>query len=281
MTRLLSVKLIGCVLAASVASTTYAQQPSAPTALSTIFTVEGAVVSATRSTLVVLGNDGQYRLFVLDEDTARPKQIPPRSSVSVGAKTAEDGSTPVATSVTVTAAPPPPQASETPGQQKVDEPVPPAIRRTERSIQRQVSRFRIGVRGGAALDPELVTLGFHGQIGPFFSESVWARPNIEFGFGEVTDLVALNFEGIYRVPFTARQNRWSFFVGAGPALNFAKLGFTRDDVEPEDQFEFDDFDLDVGINFLGGVQSRDGMFLEFKATAYSTPHLRFMVGYNF
>ena len=100
---------------------------------------------------------------------------------------------------------------------------------------------------------------------------------MELGFGEVTTLIALNFEGIYRLPVTAQQGRWAVYAGGGPALNFSKLGFSDEELEED----FDDFDMDVGVNVFLGMQSRNGMFLEMKGTAYSTPHLRFQIGYNF
>ena len=53
------------------------------------------------------------------------------------------------------------------------------------------------------------------QVGPFFNENVWARPNIELGFGEVTTLVAINFEGIYRIPVTQRGVATSVHVSSG------------------------------------------------------------------
>jgi hypothetical protein len=283
MTRATLFGMLGGLLALNAATPLFAQAPQPVDPVAGLVVLEGAVVSATRSTLVIRSADGEYRLFVLDEDTTRPTRIPERASVAVEAKPASDGTTPIASLVKVTAMPAAPPANATPGvapaEQLPDEPIPASIRKTEHDIQRQARRFRVGVRAGGTLDPELISLGFHGQLGPFFASNFWARPNLELGFGEVTDLIGLNFEGIYRVPVTARQSRWSFFLGAGPALNFVKLGFAVED--PDTQVNFDDFDLEVGLNVLAGVQSRDGMFVELKATAYSGPHLQFRVGYNF
>ena len=256
-------------------------------AVAGVVLAEGAVVSATRNTLVIRDAEGAFKLFVLDEDTTRPASIPQRASVTVQARAGEGDSAPVASVVKVTAMPTPAAAAATPDQgarpvQTPDDPVPTSIRRTERDIERQARRYRLGVRAGGGLDPELITFGFHGQVGPFFNSNFWARPNLELGFGEVTDLIALNFEGIYRVPVTSRTSRWSFFMGAGPAVNFTKRGFTNEDVDdPDDNINFDEFEMDLGLNVLAGVQSRDGMFVELKATAYGTPHMRFLVGYNF
>jgi len=137
------------------------------------------------------------------------------------------------------------------------------------------------VSTGATLDQELFSLGAHTQIGPFFGQNVWARPNIELGFGEVTTLVALNFEAIYRLPVTQREGTWTVFFGGGPSFNFIDQGFedaTGDDVEAT---RFDEFSFDTGFNLLMGVQSRSGLFLEMKSGAYSAPHIRFLVGYSF
>jgi hypothetical protein len=230
---------------------------------------EGTVVSATKSTLLMRTDAGDYKLFELTSDTTRPKSITPGSAVKVTSSATPSGA-PVASLVEVTTAaaagtkPPP---SDT---------VPPSMRRMERSIQRQASKYRIGIRAGAALDPEQVLIGVHGAFGPLFSANLYARPNLEFMFGEVTDIVALNLEAIYRVPGTLRGSRWQFYFGGGPAFNFVKLGF-------EDQtegFSFDDFNFDAGLNLIAGVQSK-GMFLELKATAYAEPSIRFIIGYSF
>ncbi len=124
-------------------------------------------------------------------------------------------------------------------------------------------------------------LGAQGLFGPFFNENVLARPNLELGFGEVTDLIGMNFDAMYRLPITQRSGRWSMFLGAGPSLNFVKLGFSGDNVDQDEDFSFDDFDLDVGLNIFAGFQSRQGMFLELKSTVYAAPGMRFVVGYSF
>jgi hypothetical protein len=65
------------------------------------------------------------------------------------------------------------------------------------------------------------------------------------------------------------------------------MGFSREgDIDPSDpqtdeDFSFDDFDLDVGLNILAGVQSRGGMFMELKTTVYANPGMRFVIGTNF
>src|SRR5437764_540126 len=77
-------------------------------------------------------------------------------------------------------------------------PVPEKIRDLESDIRRESRRWRLGVRAGAAFDPELFTFGVQTQMGPIFHPRVLFRPNAEFAFGEVTDLIALNLEAIDR-----------------------------------------------------------------------------------
>ncbi|MBA3914039.1 MAG: hypothetical protein H0X25_09365 [Acidobacteriales bacterium] len=50
--------------------------------------------------------------------------------------------------------------------------------------------------------PELFTFGVQSQLGPIFHRDINFPPNAEFAFGEVTDLIALNLEATYRLPFT-------------------------------------------------------------------------------
>jgi len=159
--------------------------------------------------------------------------------------------------------------------------VPPEVRRIERDIERQVRRYQLGVRAGLALDPELVLVGVQAQVGPFFNRDVYFRPNVEFGFGEVTALFAINPDVIYRLPISSRQGRWSAYVGVGPGFNFLHQNFERNG--DGKRIDFGDFHSDVGLNVLGGIRYSSGMFMELKTTVYSdpSPTLRLIVGYNF
>lgn len=114
----------------------------------------------------------------------------------------------------------------------------------------------------------------------FFHRDVWFRPNIEVGYGEVTTFGALNLEVVYRLPFTERQDRWSVYVGAGPGINFVNRNFEEPEAGKR-EIDFNDFDFDGSLNFLTGVESRGGMFLEFKSTTYSAPGVKIAIGYNF
>jgi hypothetical protein len=276
--------LAGLVIIFCASYPVMADAQSSQSAPSNLSSLQGTVVSAARATVVVKTTDGIYQLFVLDRETVRPQAIPLQAQVKVSFVPSNDPSTPpIADSVQITSPPPPKVAAltgEVPaGDPAVDEPVPGSVRQLERAIERQSRRYRLGVRGATALDPELFMFGAHTQLGPFFNENVWARPNLEIGFGELTTLLAFNFEGIYRLPIVSRTSRWSIYAGGGPALNWSHRNFEEE--TDRGKIDFGDLDLDVGFNFLIGVQSREGLFLEMKTSAYSIPTLRFAIGYNF
>jgi hypothetical protein len=152
----------------------------------------------------------------------------------------------------------------------------------ENEIRRDARRWRIGVRAGVGLDPELILFGVHSQIGPVFSRNVFFRPNADFEWGEITDMVALNLEAVYRVPTTARRGMWAPYLGAGPSLNFIHQSFQTDTGHGRN-ISFGDFDYETGFNILAGIQNRHGTFFEIKTSLYSEPApvLRLIVGRNF
>ena len=180
----------------------------------------GTVVSSARYTLVVRGENGQFQLFDIDRDTVKPPTLPVGSTVRVVSIPGEEAGVRGAIEITTVAAAP------SAGTQTALA-VPPEIRRLERDIERQVRRFQVGVRAGMALDPELVLLGVHAQVGPFFNPDVYLRPNVEFAFGEVTALFALNMEAIYRLPVSSRVGRWWAYVGVGPGFSFLHQNFEQ------------------------------------------------------
>ncbi len=236
--------------------------------------VEGTVVSSTHNTLVLRTDDNQHELFTYDRGTVRSGSLVPGARVRVTAGPADENGTRVASTVTVV--PASSGASPDKGAQAV--PVPEKVRDVEGDIKRESRRWRLGVRAGAAFDPELFTFGVQSQIGPIFHPRVLFRPNAEFAFGEVTDLIALNFEAIYRFSAAHRSGNWTPYVGGGPAMIFIhqSLNQGRD-------INFSNFDYETGLNVLAGVQSRKGTFVELKTSLYSglAPKLRVIVGYNF
>jgi hypothetical protein len=244
-------------------------------------TTTGKVTSSTGQTLVIRDEDSQYQLFVYDSDTVKPRVVSPGATVRVYSVPGDEASVRLAREIIVISAPSTATSPATGSNAEADV-VPTDIRRLERSIQRQARRYQAGVRAGVALDPELILFGAHAQVGPFFHRDVFFRPNAELAFGEVTTLVAINPEFIYRLPVTARHGRWSAYVGAGPGFNFVHQNFERRTGDDRD-IDFGDFHSDVGFNILGGMQNRNGMFMELKTSIYTSPSptLRLMVGYNF
>jgi hypothetical protein len=237
-------------------------------------TFTGTVSSSSRNTLTVRSSSGRYQLFVYDRDTTKPATIPVGSQVRVTWTAGDEPNVRVANAVTI--------MPGTGTQAGTTAPVvSPEVRRLERDIERQARRYQVGVRAGIALDPELILLGVHAQVGPFFNSNIYFRPNVEFAFGEVTALFGVNPEFIYRLPLSARQGRWSTYVGIGPGFNFLHQNFER--TEGDKRIDFGDFHRDTGLNILGGVRYRSGMFAELKTTVYSdpSPTLRLIIGYNF
>jgi hypothetical protein len=157
-------------------------------------------------------------------------------------------------------------------------PPPEKVRNVESEIKRESRRWRLGVRAGAAFNPELFLFGVQSQIGPIFHPRVQFRPNAEFAFGEVTDLVALNLEGVYRFSADYRKGNWIPYIGAGPAMIFIHQNFQRGR-----QIDFGNFDYETGFNVLIGTQNRRGTFFEMKTSLYSgpAPKLRLIIGHTF
>lgn len=249
-------------------------------------TMTGTVASSTRNTLVVRNAGGQHQLFVFDRDTTRPASLPAGTQVRVISSPGDEVGVRLARVITIvpatqgsasrdtTASPSDSDAEAAPV-------IPREVRQVERDIERQARRFQVGVRGGVALDPELVLIGLQSQVGPFFTPDLYLRPNVEFGYGEVTALFGLNLEAIYRLPINSRQGRWSTYVGAGPGFNFLHQNFEKD--SGGKRIDFGEFHSDTGLNILGGVRFRRGTFVELKTTVYSNPSptLRLIFGYNF
>ena len=241
-------------------------------------TVEGTVVSTSRETLVVKTDDNDFQLFVFDRDTTKPRTITVGTRVQVVSSAGEEEGTRLANTITVLS-----PASDTKAGATSTQAVPPpkAVRDLEQNIKSEARRWRLGVRAGAALDPELFMFGVHTQIGPIFSRNVFFRPNAEFAFGEITDLIALNLEAVYRLPINARGKTWSAYFGAGPALTFLHQNFERSQGQGRD-IDFGNFDYDTGFNLLAGIQRRH-TFFEMKTSLYAqpAPTLRLILGYNF
>ena len=251
-----------------------AQQDTSSSAAASSNDVEGTVVSAGGYTFVVRTDDNQFQLFTYGRSAVHTKSLAPGARVRVTAGPPDENGTRAATDVAILSAAPAGPYDK--GAQAA--PVPEKVRDVESEIKRESRRWRIGVRGGVAFDPELFTFGVQSQIGPIFSPRAVFRPNAEFAFGEVTDLITLNLEGIYRFSAAHRIGDWTPYVGAGPALIFIHQNF-----QAGRDIDFGNFDYETGFNVLAGVQSRRGTFFEFKTSLWSgpAPKLRLIVGYTF
>jgi hypothetical protein len=276
----------GLAIALAVGAAFATTSPALGQEQANLTTFTGAVASATRNTLVVRNSAGQHQLFVFDRDTTRPASLPVGSQVRVISAPGEELGVRVAREVAIvqsgqaSASREESPSSATPNVEAAPV-IPREVRNVERDIERQARRFQVGVRGGVALDPELVLIGVQSQIGPFFHPDIHLCPNVEFAYGEVTALFALNLEAIYRLPVNSRQGRWSAYAGAGPGFNFLHQNFLKD--TGGKRIDFGEFHSDTGLNILGGIRFRSGTFVELKTTVYSNPAptLRLIFGYNF
>lgn len=252
-------------------------------------TVDGTVVSSSRNTFVVRSDDGKFHLFTVDHDTNRSGALSVGSQVEVKSDEGDQPGARHATNITVQQSAGSAGAGESKGARRNSArdaaPIPPPVRNVENQIEHEARRWRLGARAGVALDPELILFGVHSQMGPIFSRNVFFRPSADFEWGEITDMVALNLEAVYRFPRHARTRRgqqWSPYIGAGPALNFIHQSFKTQASQQRD-ISFGNFDYETGFNILMGFENRHGTFFEVKTSLYSQPApvLRLIVGRNF
>jgi hypothetical protein len=123
-------------------------------------------------------------------------------------------------------------------------------------------------------------IGVQARMGPFFNRNFSFRPNVDFGFGEVTKMFVVDLNGVFRLPLNPKGSKWSMFAGAGPAFTFLHRNFEAVK-NGTDKIDFGDFDFQPGLNILTGVDFRSGLFMEFKTTVWAGPHMRLAVGYQF
>ena len=90
-----------------------ADAQSSQTPAITLSSVQGTVVSASTSTVVVKTGENQYQVFVVDRNTARPQAVPMHAQVTVRFVPVTGDQTPIADSVVVTAPPTPAVAALT------------------------------------------------------------------------------------------------------------------------------------------------------------------------
>jgi hypothetical protein len=233
--------------------------------------VEGTVVSTTRHTLVVRSDDSQYHLFTLNNDAVRNEAAKPGARVRVNGSAPDEEGTQVAEHVEVLQ-----PASDAVSSGQVQAAPPPAqVGKVTNSIESEARRWHVGGRLGVGFSPEIFVFGVQSEIGPFFSPHLLFRPNAEFGFGELTDMFALNLEAEYRLK-TSFRHGWSPYVGVGPTLNFINQAASSGTTS------FSNFSYKTGFNVFLGAQKRN-TFFEMKTALWSgqAPVLRLYVGYNF
>lgn len=236
-------------------------------------TMTGTVVQYSKSTLVVKGEGDQYRLFVFDRNTAKPATVATGARVRVISTQTEDPEVRLAVLV---AAEPPASAPGAPAAAAQPDVVPASIRSAERAIERETRKFHFGVQGGMALNPEVVDVGIHAKFGPFFSKNLQFRPNVDFAYGEISKIFALNGDFIYNISGNLGARR-SLYFGAGPQFNFTEQSTSDHGVN------FSDFHYSTALNILLGIRFRNGVFTELKTSVYAAPApvLRLLVGYTF
>lgn len=233
----------------------------------------GTVVSTGRNSLTVKTGDGQYVVFTFARGIRRSGTISVGSQVRItSAPTGEAG---VRSASEIVVVPANGQSTST------AETLPPEVSNVERDIERSARRYQLGLDAGVGLDPEIVILGATVQLGPIFNPDIYFRPGVEFGFGEVTTLAALNAEVLYRLPISARNGRWTTYVGIGPGFNFTHQSFEQG--SGSSRIDFGQFHSDTALNIIGGIQHRTGLFTEIKTSVYSqsAPTLRLIIGYHF
>src|SRR5262245_30396850 len=132
------VLILACCLTAASTLTvvpTEAQQETSPPQAANPSDVEGAVVSASQSTLVVRTDDNQFHLFTYDRGVVRAPGITPGARVRVSAGPPDDNGTRVASNVSLLSAAPPGAAPTDKTTQAA--PMPEKVRDVESEIKRE------------------------------------------------------------------------------------------------------------------------------------------------
>lgn len=236
--------------------------------------IEGTVVSSSRDTIVVRTAEDKFYLFTYDRPAVRTKGAVPGAKVRVTAGAPDQNGTRAATNVEVVSGP---STGGGTAAAAPPAPVPAKVHNIENEIRHEGRRWDLGVRAGAAFDPELFLFGIQSRMGPILSQRVFFRPNAEFAFGEVTDLIAINLEGVYQFSGRKSIGAWSPYAGAGPALTFIHQSYSQGR-----DINFGNFDYETGFNVLLGMR-KNRTFVELKSSLWSgpAPKLRIIFGYTF
>jgi hypothetical protein len=247
--------------------------------------ITGVVSSSSPNTIVVKTASGQYLLFVYDSQVEKPAMISNGSTVNVVSTPGDDGAR-VAHKVTLISAAPAKtsgtsqKSKSSASADKGMAPLPDSVNKVEREVDQTIHKYGIGLEGGVGLDPEIILVGVNAKLGPIFSKDLSFRPGADFGFGEVTKMFQINLDVDYRLPITARNSPWTAYAGAGPNFAFVSQNFSAAQ-GGDHSVDFNDFTFKAGLNVNVGMESRSGLYYEMKASIWSIPSLRLMVGYHF
>jgi archaeosine-15-forming tRNA-guanine transglycosylase len=230
--------------------------------------IEGTVVSTSENTVVVRSDDNRYYLFTYAAQAVSQERVKPGIRVRVHGSTPNENGTQVIESIDVIQ---PGTETATGGAAAQTA----QVNKLSKQIESEARRWHVGGKVGAGLSPELFMFGPQAQFGPFFSEHLLFRPNVEFGFGELTDMYAVNGEAAYRFS-TKLHGQWAPYFGMGPAFNFISRSASNEDVS------FSDFTYKTGFNIFVGAE-KNKAFVEMKTSLWSgdAPVFRVFVGYNF
>jgi hypothetical protein len=273
--RVLSILFVSAL--PGVAGQAQQNPPDAPSATSdqtqgNDHVVEGTVISTTAHTLVVRSDDNRYHLFTYDARTV------PKEAVKAGVRVRVNGSAPDSqgTQVAENVAVIHPGAAAANGSEAQAAQPPASVNKVSKEIESEARRWHVGGRVGFGLSPELFMFGPQMQVGPFFSQHLLFRPDLEFGFGELTDMYAVNAEAAYLFNSAMFHRQWNPYFGMGPSFNFIHQSASNGTTS------FSDFDYNTGFNVFVGTQKHK-TFLEVKTALWApkTPVFRVFVGYNF
>ncbi len=136
-----------------------------------------------------------------------------------------------------------------------------------------------GFRAGVSANPDQVFGGFHVDLGEPVKH-LRLMPNVEFGVGDDTKLLAVNL-GAHWEFTTTSWGGWMPYAGAEVGFQYVKF----DNIPRTPRRPFDDDDTDVQLSAVGGVASRlkggNSWFFEVKVGLLEDPDVKAMVGITF
>ena len=200
-----SVVLAAVVVTLSWSSAVAAQQASPSAQQSEDRQTVGTVNSIGRGSIVVRTDESRFIVFAVNRGLVGIPTLAPGDRVRVTTASDDDEAAPTALAIAKL----PPREGLAPQNSQADDPVPSNVRQLSSQIERQARKYRAGVFGGAALDPELISVNAFMTLAPFRSPRVAVRPNLEFAFGDGTTSLGLHFDVLYSRPGMRASARWA------------------------------------------------------------------------